>query len=122
MGWMNTLPALKSSIDTSIILNSMYDISYGIYNRNNTSSPLAKVLSHPSEKILPDGRFELSLKKYMESDVLAQTGITFTEAIKYPTYRFEEICRLASEAAKKKSEVTENAINRVAKSSGLPKV
>ena len=99
----------------------LYDIEYGIAKYSDLiSNPLLKVSAHPTENVEDDGRFDLSYRKYVDSDVYGQTGISFDKALEMPSFRFNRLCNLAAKSAKKRSDATQDVLNTAARQAGFP--
>lgn len=82
----------------------MYEISYGIASLNGpTAHPFAKVAANPTENVLTNNRFEKSLRRYMECDVMSQTGMSFDKAIELPSYQFTQLCETSLKVAEEKA-------------------
>lgn len=101
-------------MDASIVLRGMYEISYGIATLNGPNAgPFAKVAANPTENILVNNRFEKSLRRFIECDVMAQTGMSFEKAIELPCYQFAQLCETSLKVAEEKAKritATANAI------------
>lgn len=102
-------------------MNSLYDLSYGIFNHNaKDKKPFSAVAAHPTEDISQGTRFENSYNLYVKSGVLEYSGITFDKALEMTPYKFKLLCRYSEKMMNDKNGVTSAILNKQAKDAGLP--
>lgn len=79
------------------LVMEFYETYYGIHDFTKPGQALTPIAMHPKEEYFKNGIQDNRLRKYLELDVYAKTGLTFDEYLDRPRYEIERLDRVLTE-------------------------
>lgn len=111
------LPGIANYVDKQIVLLSLYETYYGIFDHGvqelDKLKPLALIAMHETEDMSVFNRFKLMSETYARLHINENFGISLIEYLDLPTEYINDLNNVAKELQKTKSSITDNILSGI---------
>lgn len=111
---VKTYPS-KDGITNEMVAREVYDITFGVNDHDNDSSPLSLVKMHPTEDVTSRSMLYTRVKRFINLDIHSATGLNLTEFLELP----REMVELIFAEITAKNSKTGSSLGDMAKKAGL---